>query len=133
MNLSDVYAAIDAEGIWTPAPNATAYGITTELNETIIRRRVAEGLNHLRSRMAGYLCGFNFNPELEEENIVMVFEFRHPQREGLDELLRAGIVDALAHYVLMCFYGTDDSLHAVGWRRACARLMLLLCGGGVNR
>ena len=126
IDLEEIQQAIYTEGVWHPADNATAWGVSPS-NEPIVDRRVREGLDDLLSRMSGYLVSRNINFDLEHQNIVLGIEVSKRPLLSLASDLKSAIVSALANYTLMSLYGDEDSIYGTAWRLHRARALLLLC------
>ncbi|MBQ1736775.1 MAG: hypothetical protein II040_00880 [Muribaculaceae bacterium] len=126
IDLEEIQQAIYTEGVWHPADNATAWGVSPS-NEPIVDRRVREGLDDLLSRMSGYLVSRNINFDLEHQNIVLGIEVSKRPLLSLASDLKSAIVSALANYTLMTLYGDEDSIYGTAWRLHRARALLLLC------
>ena len=126
IDLDEIQQAIYTEGVWHPAENATAWGVNSS-NETIVDRRVREGLDDLLARMSGYIMSQNINFNLDSQNIILGLAIKKRPLLSLARELKNAIVSALANYTLMSFYGNEDSIYGTAWRLHRARTLLLLC------
>ena len=126
INLDEIQQAIYTEGVWHPAENATAWGVNNS-NESIVDRRVREGLDDLLARMSGYIVSQNINFNLDSQNIILGIAIKKRPLLSLARELKNAIVSALANYTLMSLYGDEDSIYGTAWRLHRARTLLLLC------
>jgi hypothetical protein len=125
IDLDEIQQAIYTEGVWHPADNATAWGVTPS-NEPIVDRRVREGLDDLLSRMSGYIVSQNINFNLDHQNIMLGIGLEKRPLLTISSELKSAIVGALANYTLMSLYGDEDSIYGTAWRLHRARVVLLL-------
>jgi hypothetical protein len=125
IDLDEIQQAIYTEGVWHPADNATAWGVTPS-NEPIVDRRVREGLDDLLSRMSGYIVSQNINFNLDHQNIMLGIGLEKRPLLTIASELKSAIVGALANYTLMSLYGDEDSIYGTAWRLHRARVVLLL-------
>ena len=126
IDLDEIQQAIYTEGVWHPAENATAWGVNNS-NESIVDRRVREGLDDLLARMSGYIVSQNINFNLDSQNIILGIAIKKRPLLSLARELKNAIVSALANYTLMSLYGDEDSIYGTAWRLHRARTLLLLC------
>jgi len=98
INLDAILDRIYAESAWRAAHRNDIYTLTPD-NERMLSLKVGQGLNELLARMAGYVTGWNYNPNIE----------------------------ALAYYALLQFYGEQDTYYGTAWRKHRAHVVLLLC------
>ena len=125
IDLDEIQQAIYTEGIWHPAPNATAWGVNSS-NEPIVDRRVREGLDDLLARMSGYLVSQNINFNIEHQNIVLGIALDRRPTLSIASDLKNAIVKALANYTLMTLYGDEDSIYGTAWKLHRTRVLVLL-------
>ena len=125
IDLDEIQQAVYTEGVWHPAENATAWGVNPS-NETILDRRVREGLDDLLARMSGYVLQQNINFNLESGNIALVIGVEQRPLLTFTAQLKSAIIAALANYALMSLYGDEDSIYGTAWRLHRARVLLLL-------
>ena len=125
IDLDEIQQAIYTEGVWHPAANATAWGVTPT-NEPVLDRRVREGLDDLLSRMSGYLLQQNINFNIDSGNIALTLAVKHRPLLTLATQLKSAIIATLANYTLMSLYGDEDSIYGTAWRLNRARVLLLL-------
>ena len=124
INLDAVLDRVYAESAWRAAHRDDVYTLTPD-NERMLSLKVGQGLNELLARMAGFVTAWNYNPNLLQDNIMLVIK---PDGIGLDESVLAGAVtEALAFYALLQFYGEQDTYYGTAWRKHRAHIMLLLC------
>jgi len=131
IDFDDILNYVYAQSAWHCAHNEKQRIITPD-NSRMLLLKLKEGYANLRSRAMGYLESDNYNPNIDSCNITMTFAFRHKPQLGMDEALHDTIVAALAHFLLMRFYGDKDargiehgsSIFNLEWRRYMAKLML---------
>lgn len=123
INLDAVLDRIYAESAWRAAHRNDVYTLTPD-NERMLSVKVGQGLNELLSRMAGYVVQWNYNPNALEDNIRLTLQVESTVDESV---LAATIVEALAFYALLQFYGEQDTYYGTAWRRHRAHTVLLLC------
>ena len=75
--------------------------------------------------MAGYVTAWNYNPNITENNIPLELKFNN--NGPAEDILRGAIVEALAFYALLQFYGEQDTYYGTAWRKHRAHVVLLLC------
>ena len=125
IDLDEIQQAINTEGTWHPAENATAWGVNPS-NEPILDRRVREGLDDLLARISGYIVRQNINFNLDSQNIVLNLALDKRPLLSLAQDLKNAIVSAVANYTLMSLYGDEDSIYGTAWRLHRARTLLML-------
>lgn len=125
IDLDEIQQAIYTEGVWHPADNATAWGVTPS-NEPIVDRRVREGLDDLLSRMSGYIVSQNINFNIDRGNIMLTVALPYRPLLTIADQLKSAIVSTLANYTLMSLYGDEDSIYGTAWRLNRTRTLLLL-------
>lgn len=123
LDLQQVLERIYAESAWRAAYRDDAYTLTPD-NQRMLALKVGQGLNELLARMAGYVTAWNYNPNIESNNIALTLQFA--RRVPDEATLRAAVVEALAFYALLQFYGERDTYYGTAWRKHRAHIMLLL-------
>ena len=131
IDFDEIFDSVYAESAWHAAHNPSIKTLTSD-NRKLLAMRLKEGYADLRERVAGYLERDNFNPNIDEKNIVMEFAFYHQPAAGFEKGLHETIVALLANYLLMRFYGDKDergpqygdSLYMIEWRRHKAKLII---------
>lgn len=125
INLDDILNRIYAESAWHTAYRKGAYTLTPD-NAAMLEMRIADGLSDLRSRMAGYVKFWNYNPNIPDGNITIELKFEKPVPDGTGDTLKGAITELLAFYALMCFYGEKDTNYGTGWRLHRTKVKLVL-------
>lgn len=124
INLDAILDRIYAESAWRAAHRNDIYTLTPD-NERMLSLKVGQGLNELLARMAGYVTGWNYNPNIEEGNITLQLKF--DGNSPNEDILSSTIIEALAYYALLQFYGEQDTYYGTAWRKHRAHVVLLLC------
>lgn len=123
INLDTVLDRVYAESAWRAAHRNDVYTLTPD-NRRMLALKVGQGLNELLSHMAGYVTSWNYNPNIEQDNIMLGLQFAG---NGPDiDILTADIVEALAYFALLQFYGEQDTYYGTAWRKHRAHIVLLL-------
>ena len=131
IDFNEILDYIFAQSAWYGAHNDDIYVLTPD-NRNMLLLKLKEGYADLRQRVMGYLDFDNYNPNIEERNIIMTFAFKKLPPTGFGNALHDTIVALLAHFVLMRFYGDVDprgmeygsSIFNLEWRRYKAKLMI---------
>lgn len=123
INLDEVLDRIYAESAWRTAYRNDLYTLTPD-NERMLVLKVQQGFHELLARLSGYVESWNYNPNIEQDNIMLVLK---PDGQPDSGTLRASIIEALAQYALLQFYGEAETYHGTAWRRQRAHVMLLMC------
>ena len=131
IDFNEILDYVFAQSAWYGAHNDDIYVLTPD-NRNMLLLKLKEGYADLRQRVMGYLDFDNYNPNIEERNIIMTFAFKKLPPTGFDDSLHDTIVALLAHFVLMRFYGDVDprgmeygsSIFNLEWRRYKAKLMI---------
>lgn len=124
INLDTILNRVYSESAWRSAYRTDAYTLTPD-NERMIALKVGQGLNELLARMAGYVAAWNYNPNIEQDNVSITLQCGEAQPDG--DIIRDAITEALAFYALLQFYGEEDTYYGAAWRKHRAHIMLLLC------
>ncbi|MBR6490304.1 MAG: hypothetical protein IKT03_07210 [Muribaculaceae bacterium] len=131
IDFDQVLNYVYAQSAWHAAYDKSVRLLTDD-NRNMLLLKLKEGYADLRQRVLGYLDFDNYNPNIDSQNIMMTFCFKHTPPTGFADALRDTIVALLAHFVLMRFYGEIDargmeygsSIYSLEWRRYKAKLML---------
>lgn len=124
INLDEVLDRIYAESAWRAAHRNDVYTLTPD-NERMLSIKVGQGLSELLARLAGYVTAWNYNPNTLENNISVTLTVDDGTPEA--DTLHATVVEALAFYALLQFYGEQDTYYGTAWRKHRAHAVLLLC------
>lgn len=124
----DVAEALDrvyAESARRALAAPEVYRLTAD-NYRLLTQYMESGLRDLRTRMGGYVTLCSFNPHAESRNVVLQLTLQHAAPPQLDELMHGALVELLAYYALMRFYGDRDTYYGTAWRKYRAQLLLVL-------
>ena len=124
-DLDDVLDRVFAESARHAIAAPEVYRLTAD-NSRLLIQYVESALHDLRTRMGGYVTLWSFNPNSETRNVVIQLKLAHPASAGLDDIMRDALVELLAYYALMRFYGDDGTYYGTAWRKYRAQLMLVL-------
>ena len=124
INLDAVLDRIYAESAWRAAYRNDVYTLTPD-NERMLALKVGQGLNELLARMTGYVTVWNYNPNTLQDNIMLQLRFGGSLPD--EGILKAAIIEALAFYALLQFYGERDTCYGTAWRKHRAHVVVLLC------
>ena len=124
-DLDDVLDRVFAESARRAIAAPEVYRLTAD-NSRLLTQYVESALHDLRTRMGGYVTLWSFNPNSETRNVVIHLKLVHPASAGLDDIMRDALVELLAYYALMRFYGDDSTYYGTAWRKYRAQLMLVL-------
>ncbi|MBO4870728.1 MAG: hypothetical protein J5565_01940 [Muribaculaceae bacterium] len=124
-DLDDVLDRVFAESARRAIAAPEVYRLTAD-NSRLLTQYVESALHDLRTRMGGYVTLWSFNPNSETRNVVIQLKLVHPASAGLDDIMRDALVELLAYYALMRFYGDDSTYYGTAWRKYRAQLMLVL-------
>lgn len=124
INLSEIFELIYAESAWISAHNDSLYCLTSD-NEPMLKLKVREGYAQLLPKIQPYLSWANYNPNIDARNLTLTLQFAHLTPDSMADTAHRIIVEALAHYALMCFYHGQTQLYEAAWRKSEAQLMLL--------
>lgn len=130
INLKQIFERIYAESAWRAAHRNDLYTLTPD-NEELLRVKVKSGFDELVSRISGYLNSSSFNPTLARDNIQLDIAFE--EIEPVIESLRSAIIETLAFYALLQFYGANDTYYDTAWRRNRAHVVIILCRAELAR
>ena len=131
LDFDEVLNIVYAQSAWHAAYDKNVRLLTND-NRNMLLLKLKEGYADLRQRVLGYLTFDNYNPNIDSRNITMTFAFKHEPLLGFDTALHDTVVELLAHFVLMRFYGEVDprgkehgsSIYCLEWRRYKAKLMI---------
>jgi hypothetical protein len=131
INFDEILDYVYAQSAWYAAHDNERYTLSSD-NRNMLLLKLKEGYADLRQRVMGYLQFDNYNPNIEERNIIMTFAFKHVPPTGFGEALHDTIVALLSHFILMRFYGEVDprgmqhgsSIFNIEWRRYKTKLLL---------
>lgn len=125
INLDTILDRIYAESAWHAAYESDDVKVLTPDNARMLEMRIEDGLADLRPRIGAYVTHWNFNPHLETGNITIHLGL--PQAmDTLAPAMHDTIVDMMANYALMKFYGDKNTHYGTAHRVAQARLVLML-------
>ena len=124
-DLDDVLDRVFAESARRAIAAPEVYRLTAD-NSRLLTQYVESALHDLRTRMGGYVTLWSFNPNSETRNVVIQLKLVHPASAGLDDIMRDALVELLANYALMRFYGDEGTYYGTAWRKYRAQLMLVL-------
>ena len=124
LDSEDALKRVWAESAWRVAVDTDEHLLTPD-NERLVSQMMKEGFDEICSRLSGYIELASFNNNATTGNIILWLRFRHYWREAVSAAIAADIVEALAQYALMRFYG-DVGYYGVAWRRALAHVLLIL-------
>ena len=130
INLQQIYERIYAESAWRAAHRNDVYTLTPD-NEKMLQVKVKSGFDDLVSRIAGYLTSSSFNPSLQRDNIQLEFNLDLP--EASEAAMRTDVVETLAYYALLQFYGAKDTYYDTAWQRNRAHAVIILCRADLAR
>ena len=125
VNLDDVLQCVYAESSRRGLAAPEVY-VLTEDNARLLVQYIETGLKDVRTRMAGYVNLCSFNPNVDERNIVLQLMLEHPASASIDDVMSNTLVQLLANYALLRFYGERDTYYGVAWRKYRAQLLLVL-------
>ena len=130
VTFSDVLAAVTAESAWRHALDPSEPTLTSD-QAPLIGRKVKQAYNDLCARLAGYLEINSFNPNANDQFVVLWLRLRQRPSSRLEGVMKGVIVDAFAQFALAAFYGRRDktgeqSVYHLAWQRACAHIAVLL-------
>lgn len=125
INLEDIFQSVYIESARHAMAAPQTY-ILTEDNAALLTKYVEDGMTDVRTRMAGYVTLCSFNPNVDERNIVLQLKLEHDSSPNLDNAMADVLKQLLANYVLLRFYGEQDTYYGVAWRKYRAQLMLVL-------
>jgi len=124
INLDTILDRIYAESAWHAAYETDVKVLTPD-NARMLEMRIEDGLADLRPRISAYVSQWNYNPHIETGNITIGLSL--PQTMDCHTETMAGlIVDMMANYALMRFYGDENTYYGTAWQVARARLLLML-------
>ena len=130
INLKQIYERIYAESAWRAAHRNDVYTLTPD-NEELLRVKVKSGFDELVSKISGYLNSSSFDPTLARDNIKLDISFE--EIEPVIDSLRSAIIETLAFYALLQFYGLNDNYYDTAWRRNRAHVCIILCRAELAR
>jgi hypothetical protein len=125
VDLNDVMQRIFAESARRALATPEVYVLTPD-NSRLLAQYVESGLNDVKIRMAGYVTLCSFNPNIDERNIVLQLTLQHSASPQLDTVMHDALVELLANYALLRFYGEHDTYYGTAWRKYRAQLLLVL-------
>lgn len=125
IDLDEILDRIYAESAWHAAYDRDIPTLTPD-NARMLEMRVEDGLNELRTRLAGYLTQWNYNPHIDKQNITLTLKTKHEPTTSLVDAMHGAIVGLLSAYALMCFYGENGTYYGTAWRLHRTKIMLLL-------
>lgn len=124
LDLDRILDRIYAESAWHAAHQPEITLLTPD-NARMLEMRIEDGLADMRSRLSGYITAWNYNPYIEKGNITIGFALPAAMDSQADTV--AGVVvDLLANYALMRFYGDDGTYYGTAWRLNRTRLTILM-------
>lgn len=124
IDLDTVLDRIYAESAWHAMYQPEVKLLTPD-NARMLEMRIEDGLSDLRARIEGYVEGWNYNPHLAKGNITILLSLPSTMDCHADAV-KGIIVDVLAYFALMMFYGDECSRFNIAWRMNRARILLLL-------
>ena len=119
--LQHIYVESARRGLAAPE----VYVLTPD-NERLLAQYIKSGLHDLTARMAGYVHLCSFNPNADERNIVVQLTLEHAASAAIDRPMHDAMVELLANYALLRFYGERDTYYGTAWRKYRAQLLLVL-------
>ncbi len=131
VSLSEILDAVTAESAWRHALDPTDVYLTRD-QAPLIGRKARQAYNDLCARLSGYLELNSFNPNVNDQYIVLWLRLRQRPSSCLGDVMKGIIVDAIAQFALSSFYGRhdkkskDEDVYHLSWRRACAHIAVLL-------
>lgn len=125
IDLDEILDRIYAESAWHAAYDEKIKVLTPD-NARMLEMRIEDGLNDLRTRLAAYLNEWNYNPHIDKGNITIGITFKHDQPQEVEQSLHGAVVEMLAAYALMCFYGEDGTYYGTAWRLYRTKIMLIM-------
>ncbi|MBR1550789.1 MAG: hypothetical protein IJ632_00530 [Muribaculaceae bacterium] len=129
LSADQVLDIIYSESAWR-AKHAPFVFLLTAEHRTMLLRRVGAAFADLRQRLGRYVEASNWNPELDDENVIFVLGLEHDPGAAFEAAMRDAVAQALAYHVLAAFYGDEDTCYGTAARRARARTILLLAPRG---
>jgi len=123
--LDEILDRVYAESAWRAAHAPEVYHLSED-NAAMITTRIGQGFDDLVARLQGYVAAANYNPNVDDESIVIVFQQAVEPADTLEPALTQVITSLLASYVLMCFYGDEGTSYGSAWRKYRAQTTLLL-------
>ncbi|MBR5102367.1 MAG: hypothetical protein IK092_04525 [Muribaculaceae bacterium] len=124
LNGEDAMNRVWAESAWKVAAEPELPLLTPD-NERLVSLYMKEGFDEICSRLSGYTQLTSYNRNTNTANIIMWLNFRHYCPDSIAQAIALDIVEALAQYALMRFYG-DVSYYSAAYRRAVAHILLCL-------
>lgn len=125
IDLDEVLQRIYAESARRALAAPEVY-VLTDNNENLLEQYIHSAMHDVKTRMAGYITLFSYNPNSTERNIVLQLKLEHPAGSSLDTAMHDALVELLANYALLRFYGERDTYYGTAWRKYRAQLMLVL-------
>ncbi|MBR4217558.1 MAG: hypothetical protein IKR71_00745 [Bacteroidales bacterium] len=92
----------------------------------LLEQYIESGFREVQVRIGGYVALASFNPNSDDNNIILHLQLRHNSGEPLSQLLHYALVELLAHYALMRFYGDEGTWYGTAWRKYRAQVLLML-------
>lgn len=130
IDLDNILDRIYAESAWHAAYQPEVKLLTPD-NARMLEMRIEDGLADLHSRISGYVSSWNYNPYIDNGNITIGLALPATM-EAQADAVRGIVVDLLANYALMRFYGDDGTYYGTAWRLNRVRLMLLMARATMN-
>ena len=125
IDLDEILNRIYAESARRAVGETDAFVLTADQSR-LLEQYISEGFNELCVRMGGYVSLSSFNPNSDDNNIILHLSLRHSEGPGLDSLLHKAITELLAHYALMRVYGDEGTWYGTAWRKYRAQALLVL-------
>ena len=100
--------------------------VLTDDNSRLLTQYMESALRDVHTRMGGYVHLCSFNPHASERNVVLQLTLQHAVPPSVDAAMRDALVELLAYYALMRFYGDSNTYYGTAWRKYRAQLLLVL-------
>lgn len=127
IDLDTILERIYAESAWHAMYQPEVKLLTPD-NARMLEMRIEDGLTDLRARIRGYVENWNYNPHLDKGNITITLTLPSTMDSQCDTV--AGIiVDLMANYALLQFYGNNGTHYETAWKVNRARLTIMLAKG----
>lgn len=124
IDLDTILNRIYAESAWHAAYQPEVKLLTPD-NARMLEMRIEDGLADLRTRIGGYIDSCNFNPHIERGNITIGLALPATM-DCHTEAMKGTMIDLLANFALLRFYGSENTHYDTAWRLNRSRILLML-------
>lgn len=126
VSIDAVLERIAAHSAWHAAHNPNVVELNAD-HRRLLTLSIEQGFADLRTRFAGYIAAWNWNPNSEDEAIAVLFKLEKRASATMVDVVADVMVEILAAHALMQFYGREASYFDASYRKHRAQLALLLC------